>query len=97
MNLRLMGATIWSRVLLSAIAVLSILIYKPVGWVRRMSTKYPKLAIGWGGIIIACAVGFAVNDSGIVMAATCIIFLTSTMLYLIIEDIKPREDLGRQN
>jgi len=92
MNLRLMGATIWSKVLLSAIAVLSILFYKPVGWFRKISTKYPKLAIGWSGIIIACIIGFAVNDSGTVMAATSVIFLTSTMLYLIIEDIKPREN-----
>ncbi len=87
MNLRLIGSTIWSKVLLSAIAVLGILFYKPVGLIRKISTKYPKLAIGWSGIIVACAVGFAVNDSGIVMAATSIIFLTSTILYLIIKEI----------
>lgn len=87
MNLRIIGVTIWSKVLLSAIVVLGILFYKPIGWFRRISIKYPKLALGWSGIIVACIIGFAVNDSGIVAAATSIIFLTSTMLYLIIEDL----------
>lgn len=87
MNLRIMGVTIWSKVLLSAIAVLGILFYKPIGWIKKISIKYPKLAIGWSGIIVACVIGFAVNDSGIVAAATSIIFLTSTILYLIIEDL----------
>ena len=86
MNLRIMGSTIWSKVLLSAIVVLGTLFYRPIGWIKNIR-KYPKLAIGWSGIIIACIIGFAVNDSGIVVAATSVIFLTSTILYLIIEDL----------
>ncbi|MFW5649086.1 MAG: hypothetical protein ACOCG5_08365 [Candidatus Alkaliphilus sp. MAG34] len=87
MNLRIIGVTIWSKVLLSAVVVLGILFYKPIGWFRRISMKYPKLALGWSGIIVACVIGFVANDSGTVAAATSIIFLTSTMLYLIIEDL----------
>lgn len=87
MNLRIMGSTIWSKVLLSAIVVLGILFYRPIGWVKKISIKYPKLAIGWSGIIVACIIGFVANDSGIVVAATSVIFLTSTILYLIIEEL----------
>ena len=87
MNLRLMGVTIWSKVLLSAIVILGILLYKPIGFIKNISLKYPKIAIGWTGIIVASIIGFAVNDSGIVAAATAIIFLTSTILYLIIDDL----------
>lgn len=87
MNLRLIGVTVWSKVLLSAIVVLGILFYKPIGLIKSISLKYPKVAIGWSGIIVACAIGFAVNDSGIVAAATSVIFLTSTILYLIICDL----------
>ena len=87
MNLRIMGTTIWSKVLLSTIVVLGILFYRPVGWIKKISIKYPKLAMGWSGIIVACIIGFAVNDSGIVVAATSAIFLTSTILYLIIDDL----------
>lgn len=88
MNLRLIGVTIWSKVLLSAIIVLGVLFYKPIGLIKQISLKYPKIAIGWSGIIVACIIGFAVNDSGIVSAATSIIFLISTVLYLIIHDLE---------
>lgn len=87
MNLRLMGVTIWSKVLLSAIVVLGILFYKPIGFIKKVSLKYSKIAIGWSGIIVACIIGFAVNDSGIVAAATSVVFLTSTILYLIVDDL----------
>ncbi len=87
MNLRLIGITVWSKVLISAIVILGILLYRPVGHIKNMSLKYSKVGIGWTGIIVACIVGFSVNDSGIVSAATSIIFLTSSILYLIIDDL----------
>ncbi|AKL95241.1 hypothetical protein CACET_c17930 [Clostridium aceticum] len=83
MNIRVMGVTVWSKVLLSAIVILGILFYRPVGVIKKVTTTYPSLAIGWSGIIVAGIVAFAVNDSGVVSAATAIIFLTTTMLYLV--------------
>ncbi|KXG74040.1 hypothetical protein [Thermotalea metallivorans] len=82
MNLKLIGVTIWSKVLLSAIIILAILFYRPVGAVYKLTKLYPNLAIGWSGIVVACVVGFLVNDSGIVASATGIIFLAMSMLYL---------------
>jgi len=87
MNLRLIGITVWSKVLISAIVILGMLLYRPIGHIKNMSSKYSKVGIGWTGIIVACIVGFSVNDSGIVAAATSIIFLTSSILYLIIDDL----------
>lgn len=85
MNLRVMGVTVWSRVLLSAIVVLAVLFYRPVGILKKITTKYPSMAIGWSGIIVACIVSFVVNDSGVVSAATTVMFLTTTILYLIMD------------
>jgi hypothetical protein len=82
MNLKLVGVTIWSKVLLSAIIILGILIYRPVGTLYKLTRIYPNLAIGWSGIVVACIVGFLVNDSGIVASATGVIFLVMSMLYL---------------
>ncbi|GAB6087915.1 hypothetical protein [Alkaliphilus crotonatoxidans] len=87
MNIRVMGVTIWSRVLLLALAVVGILFYKPIGILKRLAAAYPSLAIGWTGIVAACIVGFAVNDSGVVLAATAAIFLSASMLYLVLQDI----------
>ncbi|MDF2546521.1 MAG: hypothetical protein K0R93_1419 [Anaerosolibacter sp.] len=82
MNLKLVGVTIWSKVLLSAILIIAILIYRPVGTLYKLTSLYPNLALGWSGIVVACIVGFLVNDSGIVASATGIIFLVMSMLYL---------------
>ncbi len=86
MNLRVMGVTIWSRVLLLALGILGILFYRPIGLLKSLATKYPSLLSGWSGIIAACIVGFMVNDSGVVMAATCIIYLTTSILYLLLAE-----------
>lgn len=82
MNLRLIGITIWSKVLITTIIILAILFYRPLGTVYKLIRLYPNLAIGWSGIIMACVVAFFVNDSGVVAAATGIIFLAMSMLYL---------------
>ncbi len=83
MNLKLIGVTIWSKVLISTIVILATLFYRPVGTIYKLTKMYPNLAIGWTGIVTACVVGFFVNDSGVVAAATGIIFLAMSMLYLI--------------
>ncbi|QXM05977.1 hypothetical protein [Crassaminicella indica] len=82
MNIRLIGITIWSKVLMSAIAILATLFYRPVGIFYRLTNLYPNLSIGWSGIVMACIVAFFVNDSGVVAAATGIIFLAMSILYL---------------
>ncbi|WP_129597683.1 hypothetical protein [Anaerophilus nitritogenes] len=82
MNAKLIGVTIWSKVLLSAIIILATLFYRPVGTIYKLSNKYPNLSIGWSGIVMASIVAFFVNDSGVVAAATGIIFLVMSMLYL---------------
>jgi len=88
MNLKLFGATIWSKVLVTTIMFLTVLFYRPFGIAKRVLNKYTNLAKGLLGILIACMVGFLVNDSGVVAAATCIIFLGMTLMYLIVNEIK---------
>ncbi|SES72048.1 hypothetical protein SAMN05660297_00382 [Natronincola peptidivorans] len=87
MNIRVMGVTVWSRVLLSGMLILGILFYRPVGVIKSIASKYPFIAIGWSGIIVSCIVSFAVNDSGVVAAATTIMFLTTSILYFIMDAI----------
>ncbi len=86
MNIRIMKVTIWSRVLLSAILILAILFYKPNKITRAMGKKYPNLIVGWRSIVLACVVSFLVNDSGVVAAATTIIYLSTSSLYILVND-----------
>ncbi|AOY77001.1 hypothetical protein [Clostridium formicaceticum] len=95
MNIRVMGVTVWSKVLLSAIVILGILFYRPVGIIKKITITYSYMAIGWSGIIVAGIIAFAVNDSGVVSAATAIIFLTTTMLYSAMDLLKQEEKIGK--
>ena len=88
MNLRLMRYTIWTKVLLCIIAAISIMFYKPVKQMFHIFTKYKYLKYSWVSVSASAAAGFAVNDSGIVTAATSMIFAAFTILIMCIGERK---------
>lgn len=88
MNIKLFSVTIWSKVLITTIIFLAILFYRPFGTCKKIFNKYSNFSKGLMGILVACIVGFLVNDSGVIAAATSIIFLGMSLMYLIINDIK---------
>lgn len=81
MNLKLMRWTIWSRVLIMSVIVLIVLFLKPKGLLGGLLNKYKNFSRAWYAIIVASFVGMAVNDSGVVVAATANIFLIFSLLY----------------
>jgi len=99
MNLKLLRFTIWTKVLITVIAVTGVLFYRPVGIFKRIFKKYPVYAKGWAALVVAAAVGMAVNDSGVVTSATGSIFFISSMLYIVIQERKMRRGsaAGPQN
>lgn len=82
MNLRLIKYTIWTKVLLSIIAMITFMFYRPAKMLQKLfdSNKYMKCS--WMGIAASGITGFAVNDSGIVVAATAMIYVAFTMLIM---------------
>lgn len=86
MNIRLFGITIWSKVLVTSLLVFAILFYKPYGEIKSVFNRYSYLSIGWSGIVVASIVGFVVNDSGVVAAATSLIYLSFSLLYILIQE-----------
>ena len=86
MNIRLFGVTIWSKVLVATLVVFAILFYKPYGELKKIFDKYPYLSKGWAAIVVASITGFMANDSGVVAAATCLIFLSFSLLYILIQE-----------
>ncbi|WP_432401090.1 hypothetical protein [Wukongibacter sp. M2B1] len=87
MNVRLFGISIWSKVLVSSLILLSILFYRPFGIAKRIFNKYTNLSMGLLGILISCIVSFLVNDSGVVASATSIIYLAMSLMYLVFKEI----------
>ena len=82
MNLRLIRYTIWTKVLLCIIATISIMFYKPVKLLCNVFNRYKYLRYSWISVAASAIAGFAVNDSGIVVAATAMIYAAFTMIIM---------------
>ena len=86
MNMKLISVSIWSRVLILALILMSMLFYKPFGVLKELCQKYKSIANGWMAILFGSIVGFLVNDSGVVTAATSIGYVIVPMLIILLEN-----------
>lgn len=84
MNIKLIKYTIWSRIFLASLASLAILFYRPVGVMQQISCQYACMYKGFIGVVTASVLALIFNDSGIVAAATAMIFGAPPLLYLVI-------------
>ncbi|MEG6617600.1 hypothetical protein V6C27_14465 [Peptococcaceae bacterium 1198_IL3148] len=90
MNMKLVRYTVWTRVLLAIIVVLAILFYKPKGIMAKIKSRYPYLFKGFIGLVTGALVAFAFNDSGVVAAATTMIFGAPPLIYLVLKETNKR-------
>ncbi|MBE3565809.1 MAG: hypothetical protein IMW90_08795 [Thermogemmatispora sp.] len=84
MNLKLMRYTIWSRVLVAFIASGIVLCYRPVGLLRKVMRRHTLLTVGLWGCLAGGVAAFVANDSGVVAAATLMLYPTAVFLHLIL-------------
>lgn len=81
-NLRVFRSTIWTYLVPPALAVVAVLVLRPRGRWRRLAERYPRLRAGLIGGLLLGVLGFAVNDSGIVVPAMVLSFLAPMALLL---------------
>ncbi|MCM3593085.1 hypothetical protein [Brevibacillus borstelensis] len=81
MNLRLIRISVWSRVFVVSLLVLGLLALRSDKYLRHFASDYPLLVKGFSGVIAGSLAGLLLNDSGIITAATCIIYLVVPTLY----------------
>lgn len=87
MNLRLLRYTIWSRVLVTSLVAFGISVRVPKGVFGIIANKRPALLVGIKGAIAGSLFAMITNDSGVVAAATTMIFASTTLLSLALEEI----------
>lgn len=80
MNWHLIGVSAWSKVLISSILVIAVMVLRPRGLFGRWQRLYPFFMFGFSASAIGAITALVVNDSGIVAAATMIIFIAVPML-----------------
>jgi hypothetical protein len=96
MNFRLIRYTIWTKVLLTIIAIIAFMLFRPAKILQMIFENNKYMKCSWMGIAASSIIGFAVNDSGIVFAATAMISVAFTMLLLCMGERKEKSD-GLQN
>ncbi|WP_218095430.1 hypothetical protein [Paenibacillus solanacearum] len=82
MNLHLIRVSAWSKVLLTGLVVMAVLVLRPKGRLRRWGERYPYLMHGFYASVIGVFAALALNDSGIVAAAAMIVYSSVPLLLL---------------
>jgi hypothetical protein len=91
MNVKLIHYTSWSWVLIVALGVLALLIYRPMDAMAKIKEQHPQILKGFVGIITGAVVGLIINDSGIIVAATICVYMIVPLLLLMI-DLQKKQD-----
>lgn len=81
-NLHLMRYSIWTHAFISLIIGFAVLFYRPMDIVRRTLRKHPLMNAGFMGILVSTIVAMLTNDSGVVMAATALLYLTVPLMFM---------------
>ena len=90
-NLRVLGSTIWTFVVPPALGLLAWLLLRP-RW-QWLSRTYPKVRAGLVGGLVMAVLGYAVNDSGIVIPAMMFSYLVPVA---VLAYLSPRGGLGER-
>ena len=87
MNMGLMLVTPWSKVLILFILTLPLLLRRPPGTIQRLLERYPSFIQGVAASGGTALIALTVNDSGIVAAATTMIFGGIGLFCLVLREV----------
>ena len=77
-------ATAWSKPIVALVGIGASFIW-PSRYIFWLKENHPLIAGGIMGVVIGSTAAFVFNDSGVVAAATCLSFASSTLLILALE------------
>jgi hypothetical protein len=91
-NFRLFRTSIWTFFVPPALIAMALLLRRPEGRWQAVATRYPRLRAGLVGGLVLAVLGFAVNDSGIVIPAVVLSFLVPMAILTHLELETPTEE-----
>lgn len=86
MNLRLIRYTNWTLVFIVSIIALVYLAWRPGGFLARVASRRPALKAGLAGLVVGSLAALVLNDSGIVAAATLLLYAKAPLAALWLEE-----------
>ena len=92
MNIKLVGSSIWTKVLyvnlLSQIAIILTIKDK----IRELFNKNKYIFIGFSSGIVGSIIGFLVNDSGLILSSLSMLLITISFIWTVAEYISKYEN-----
>jgi hypothetical protein len=85
-NLRLIRYTIWTRVFIMGLVILAVFLSHPKGSINYLYRAYPRLSRCLSAMVAGSFVALVFNDSGVVAAATMMIYGMGPLLTLILSN-----------
>jgi hypothetical protein len=82
MNWHLIGVSSWSKVLITSMFVMTVMVMRPRGVFGKWQVRYPYIMYGFSANTVGAITALIFNDSGIVAAATMIGYVAVPMLLL---------------
>ncbi|MFD2614035.1 hypothetical protein ACFSUF_16640, partial [Paenibacillus gansuensis] len=82
MNWHLINVSAWSKVLITSLIVIAVIVFRPRGVFRGWQDRYPWYMHGFTANTVGALAVLLVNDSGVVAAATLIVYVAVPMLLL---------------
>ena len=95
MNWRLIRYSIWSRAFLTMIGLLVVLFFYPIGALRRLKEEQPYLINGAAASVAGSVAALLLNDSGIVAAATILLYAVPPVLIAMITRVWENRSLEK--
>ncbi|MGB9680060.1 MAG: hypothetical protein ACPL3A_08735, partial [Thermoanaerobacteraceae bacterium] len=86
MNYKLITYSIWSRVFITVVGVLSVFYINPKGILNNILKQNKYIRICFISTLISCILALAFNDSGIIAATTMTVFIGPMLIHYIIEE-----------
>lgn len=80
LNFKLIRYTIWSRVLIASLAAIAIFVFKPAPGYKRIWSLHRGTALATASAVAGALTGLVLNDSGVVLAATTMVFPSAALL-----------------
>lgn len=88
MNVHLIGVSVWTKVLAAGLIVMAVAVIRPRGAFRRWESEHPFYMNGFIAIAVGSVAALVFNDSGIVAAATMIVYAAVPMLLMRLQEDK---------
>ncbi|MDQ3957067.1 MAG: hypothetical protein M3273_01965 [Actinomycetota bacterium] len=79
-NVRVFTSTIWTYLVPPALLLLAVMLRRPPGRWQELARRFPEIRSGLVGGLVLALLGFAVNDSGIVVPAMFLSWLVPMAL-----------------